>query len=129
MHDGVLKTFKNIKMKKKIIKKLILNKEDISNLSLEDANNLRGGNLAPTFVDPAHGGYCTNGCDGATFGPDNCTAGCTGPCPSAYGTGCPGGSFDNACSVLTLCFSKRNCTYTDCTNHCPTSYGDATCGC
>lgn len=116
-------------MKKKVIKKLTLNKEDIANLSSEDANNLRGGDIAPTYVDPAHGGNCTNGCNGFTFGPDNCTRGCTADCPSAPGTGCPNGTYQGLCSAVGGCFSNQNCTYAQCTGHCPTTYGDATCGC
>lgn len=116
-------------MKKKVIKKLILNKEDISNLSLEDAYNLRGGNLAPTFVDPAHGGYCTNTCDQGEETTAQVTLPCSGGCPSIYGTGCPDGSLMGACSVVAMCFSRNNCTYTMCTGTCPTTYNDATCGC
>lgn len=129
-------------MKKKTIKKLVLNKEDISNLSNEDAFTVRGGNVAPTFVDPAHGGYCTNTCTVTNNVPGcagtqacitynaACTTGCTDECPSNRATGCEGGSYGGLCSFVGFCFTAGNhCTYADCTNGCPTTYGDATCTC
>lgn len=117
-------------MKKKL-KKLTLNKEDITNLSNEEAHRLRGGNVAPTFVDPAHGGYCTNGCDGFTVGPGNCTSGCTGACPSAAGEGCESQTVPIGCLPTTfdMCHTDQNCTKAQCTDGCPNTVNDATCTC
>ncbi|MGN7820010.1 class I lanthipeptide [Chitinophaga sp. 22536] len=118
-------------MKKKIIKKLSFTKEDITDLSQEEQGYMIGG-VAPTFVDPAHGGYCTQvGCGTVTAGPSNCTQGCTGPCPSAAQTGCSPSStyLDCAHTNLNICFSSVNCTKAECTGQCPATYKDATCGC
>jgi len=117
-------------MKKKL-RKLTLNKEDITNLSNEDANRLRGGNVKPTFVDPGHGGYCTNGCEGFTLGDQNCTSGCTSACPSVAGTGCESQTVPIGCMPTTLdaCHTDQNCTKARCTGGCPNTINDATCTC
>ncbi|WP_312364601.1 class I lanthipeptide [Sphingobacterium sp.] len=115
-------------MKKKILK---FSKQDIADLSQEEQRQIIGGNNAPTV-----GENCTitcedNGCN--TYKDGDCTTtGDTGPCPSHYrGTACdPKSGMDNATCYISagnVCHSMQQCTYADCTQGCPTTYGDATC--
>lgn len=117
--------------KKKLSMKLSLNKEEITNLTREEMSSLRGGNDAPTYVNPQTGGYCTVGYNDITFWEDTCTGGCTGPCPSQAQTGCDGNYTFHDCvqTAFNYCFTNHNCTYTQCTNDCPVSINDATCTC
>lgn len=118
-------------MKKRIIKKLTLNKEDVSNLSNEEANKLRGGNIKPTFIDTPHGGYCTLTCDEFTYGSENCTGGCTSACPSVAGGACESETVPVGClpTFFDRCHSDNACTYAQCTGGCPNTINDGTCGC
>lgn len=117
--------------KKKVSLKLSLNKEEVVNLTNEEMSSFRGGE-APTYVDTPHGGYCTQdwlACN-ATIGDQNCSFGCTGPCPSSAETGCDNGShIDCGVSLLGTCFTDFQCTNAQCTAGCPHSYNDATCTC
>lgn len=130
----VLQLFFNPKpshMKKRNIKLLTFNKQDIADLTREEQQKLIGGNAAPTV-----GEYCTQTCGalcGFTLGGQNdCSNACTGACPSYVGGGeCdPGSNIENVTcyvSLLDQCHTDQQCTYVRCSGGCPNSYNDATC--
>ncbi|GAA4430725.1 hypothetical protein GCM10023091_00360 [Ravibacter arvi] len=110
----------------KKIKKLTFKKKDIIDLTKDEQRKIIGG-FAETYTQ------CTDGCGGMTVYADNCTSGCTSDCASNVGGGnCdPASGLDNATcyiSAADLCHTDRNCTYARCTEGCPHSYGDPTCG-
>lgn len=111
-------------MKKKTLK---FNKQEIFDLTGAEQKRIIGG-IAPTVGD-----YCTVTCENK----DTCgdEYGMTGPCDSNYrGHVCSpesdiAGQATCAMSAIEMCHSDRNCTYADCTQTCPPTYGDQTCKC
>lgn len=107
-------------MKRKTLK---FRKQEIADLTKEEQSSIVGG------FDGSVGKYCTNTCGEAGCDPTDV---CTGACLSLYrGYECdPASGAENATcyiSMADMCHTDQNCTYGDCTEGCPHSYGDPTC--
>ncbi|WP_312364603.1 class I lanthipeptide [Sphingobacterium sp.] len=115
-------------MKKKILK---FSKQDIADLSQEEQKQIIGGagTVGANCTVTCPGGDCgvsiygcysrtdTGNCDSVKDGPRKCD-------PESNI-----GNFTCYVSALGNCHTEGNCTMGNCTDGCPTTYGDATCNC